>query len=185
MYVFILGRKVFINNARVVKQQCLMFFSIENYVNHSSQLQLSSADPVKLPDSADPKIIAFCLWGFGYSLYQALHCNYLQRRQWKMHMVFTDHWNTEINLMFYEVKLFKGIFDMGHYFRHSCIQDLVNTLKNKGASRCHRITFLSKLFHKEPFRTICFTKGYLWWKEGSTDYKKVRKRWFFKEPLTE
>ncbi len=30
--------------------------------------------------------------------------------------------------MFYEVKLFKGIFDMGHYFRHSCIQDLVWTL---------------------------------------------------------
>ncbi len=62
------------------------------------------------------------------------------------------------------------------------------TLKNKGASRCHRRTFLSKWFHKEPLTSeepFCFTKGSLWWKEGSSDYKKVSKRWFFKEPLTE
>ncbi len=42
------------------------------------------------------------------------------------------------------------------------------TLKNKGASRCHRITFLSKWFHKEPLTSeepFCFTKGSLWWKK--------------------
>lgn len=32
-----------------------------------------------------------------------------------------DHWTIKINLDFYEVKLFKVIFDLGHYFRHSCI----------------------------------------------------------------
>ncbi len=38
--------------------------------------------------------------------------------------------------------------------------------------------FLSKWFHKELLTSeepFCFTKDYLWWK----------KRWFFKEPLTE
>ncbi len=41
---------------------------------------------------------------------------------------------------------------------------LSHTLKNKG-SRCHRITFLSKWFHKEPLTSeepFCFTKGSLW-----------------------
>ncbi len=39
------------------------------------------------------------------------------------------------------------------------------TLKNKGASRCHRRTFLSKWFHKEPLTSeehFCFTKDSLW-----------------------
>ncbi len=35
---------------------------------------------------------------------------------------------------------------------------------------------------EEPF---CFTKGFFVVKEGSSDYKKVSKRWFFKEPLSE
>uniref|UniRef100_A0A672MFC0 ZP domain-containing protein n=1 Tax=Sinocyclocheilus grahami TaxID=75366 RepID=A0A672MFC0_SINGR len=42
------------------------------------------------------------------------------------------------------------------------------TLKNKGASRCHRRTFLSKWFHKEPLTSeepFCFTKGPLWRKK--------------------
>ncbi len=42
------------------------------------------------------------------------------------------------------------------------------TLKNKGASWCHRRTFLSKWFHKEPLTSeepFCFTKGSLWWKK--------------------
>ncbi len=42
------------------------------------------------------------------------------------------------------------------------------TLKNQGALRCHRRTFLSKWFHKEPLTSeepFCFTKGYLWWKK--------------------
>ncbi len=49
------------------------------------------------------------------------------------------------------------------------------TLKNKGASRCHRITFLSKWFHKEAltseeplFHKSCFVV-----KEGSSDYKEM------------
>ncbi len=61
-------------------------------------------------------------------------------------------------------------------------------LKNKGASRCHKITFLSKWFHKEPLTSeepFCFTQCFFVVKEGSSDYKKVRKRWFFEEPLTE
>ncbi len=61
-----------------------------------------------------------------------------------------------------------------------------NTLKNKGASRCHRRTFLG--FNKEPLTSeepFCFTKGFFVMKEGSSDYKKVRKRWFFKETLVE
>ncbi len=37
-------------------------------------------------------------------------------------------------------------------------------LKNIDASHCHRFFVV---------------------KEGSSDYKRVRKRWFFKEPLTE
>ncbi len=47
-----------------------------------------------------------------------------------------------------------------------------NTLKNKGASLCHRITFLSKWFHKEPLtseETFCFTKGSLWQKKVERD----------------
>ncbi len=39
------------------------------------------------------------------------------------------------------------------------------TLKNKGASRYHRRTFLSKWFHKEPLTSeepFCFTKASLW-----------------------
>ncbi len=56
------------------------------------------------------------------------------------------------------------------------------TLKNKGASRCHRRTFLSKWFHKESFniwRTFLCHKSFFVVKEGSSDYKKVRKRCFF------
>ncbi len=48
------------------------------------------------------------------------------------------------------------------------------TLKNQGASRCHK-TFSIFLFHKRFFVV----------KEGSSDYKNVRKRRFFKEHLTE
>ncbi len=60
--------------------------------------------------------------------------------------------------------------------------------KNKGASRCHRRTFLSECFHKEPLTSeepFCFTKDALWWKKVLQIIKKLRKRWFFKEPLTE
>ncbi len=38
--------------------------------------------------------------------------------------------------------------------------------------------FLSKWFHKEPLTSeepFCFTKGFVVAKEGSSDYKKVRK----------
>ncbi len=48
--------------------------------------------------------------------------------------------------------------------------------------------FLSKWFNKkalpseEPF---CFTKRLFVVKEGYSDYKKVRKRWIFKEPLSD
>ncbi len=50
-----------------------------------------------------------------------------------------------------------------------------------------RRTFLSKWFHKDPLSSeepFCF-KSFFVVKEGSSDYKQVRKRWFFKEPLTE
>ncbi len=46
------------------------------------------------------------------------------------------------------------------------------THKNEGPSRCHR----EPLTSEEPF---CFTIS------GSSDNKKVRKKWFFKETLTE
>ncbi len=39
------------------------------------------------------------------------------------------------------------------------------TLKNKDASQYHRITFLSKWFHKESLTSeepFCFTKDSLW-----------------------
>ncbi len=51
-----------------------------------------------------------------------------------------------------------------------------------------RTFFLSKWFHNELLTSeepFCFTKGFFVAKEGSSDYKKVRKRWFFKEPLNE
>ncbi len=35
------------------------------------------------------------------------------------------------------------------------------------------------------WRTFLFHKKLFVAKEGSSDYKKVRKRWFFKEPLTD
>ncbi len=69
-----------------------------------------------------------------------------------------------------------------------CCLETQYSLKNKGASRCLRRTFLSKWFHKEPLTSeepFCFTKGCLWRKMVISDYKKVRKKWFFKEPLTE
>ncbi len=63
------------------------------------------------------------------------------------------------------------------------------TLKNKAASRCHRRTFLSKWLNKEALTSEepLFHKSFLVVKEGSSDYKKVRKRyslteWFFVEP---
>ncbi len=61
------------------------------------------------------------------------------------------------------------------------------TLKNKGASRCHGRTFLSKWFHKEPLTSEeTVSQKVFVVKEGSSDYKKVRKRcslteWFFVE----
>ncbi len=61
-------------------------------------------------------------------------------------------------------------------------------LKNKGASRCHRRTFLSERFHKDPLTSeepFSFTNSSLWWKKVLQIIKKVRKRWFFKESLTE
>ncbi len=61
------------------------------------------------------------------------------------------------------------------------VRTQLHSLK-KAASWCHRRTFLSKWFHKEPLtseETFCFTKVYLWQKKGSSDYKKLRKRWFF------
>ncbi len=50
-------------------------------------------------------------------------------------------------------------------------------IQNKGTSQRHKITFLSKWFHKDilTWRPFCFTKGFVM-KEGSSDYKKVRKR---------
>ncbi len=56
------------------------------------------------------------------------------------------------------------------------------TLKNKGASRCQRRTFLSKWFHKEPLTPeehFWFTKASLRWKKVLQIKKKVRKKWFF------
>ncbi len=53
----------------------------------------------------------------------------------------------------------------------------VYTLKNKGASRYHRRTFLSKWFHKEPLSSEepLFHKRFFVAKEGSSDYKKIKK----------
>ncbi len=51
------------------------------------------------------------------------------------------------------------------YLAIKLILILTYTLKNKGASRCHRRTFLSKWFHKELLTSeepFCFTKGSLW-----------------------
>ncbi len=63
-------------------------------------------------------------------------------------------------------------------YRGPDLGDLSCTLKNKGASRCHRRSF-------NIWRTFLFIKRLFVVKEGSSDYKKVRKRCFFKEPLTE
>ncbi len=57
------------------------------------------------------------------------------------------------------------------------------TLKNKGASRCHWRTFLSKWFHKEPSASeepFCFTKACLWLNKVLQIRKKVRKRFYEK-----
>ncbi len=58
-------------------------------------------------------------------------------------------------------------------------------LKNKGASRCRRITFLSKWLHKKSLK-FCFTKGYLW---GRMFFRLLKRKkemflteWFFVEP---
>ncbi len=46
--------------------------------------------------------------------------------------------------------------------------------------------FLYKWFHKEPLTSEePYNKRFFVAKEDSSDYKKVRTRWFFKEPLTE
>ncbi len=76
-----------------------------------------------------------------------------------------------------------------HLHRSACYQNETGFLngwytpKNKGSSRCHRIKFFclngsikKPSTSEEPF---CFKKGSLFAKEGSSDYKKVRKRWFF------
>ncbi len=64
-------------------------------------------------------------------------------------------------------------------FFHNKIIFNTYTLKNKGASQCHRITFFSKWFHKRNFNIWrIFHKRFFVAKEGSSDYKKVRKRWF-------
>ncbi len=62
------------------------------------------------------------------------------------------------------------------FYVHACYGSY--TLKNKAASqRCHRRSFFSKWFHKEPLTSFCFFVA----KEGSSDYKKVKRRCFFKE----
>ncbi len=63
------------------------------------------------------------------------------------------------------------------------------SLKNKGASRCHIRTFLSKWFQKEPLTSeepFCFTKGSLWRKKVLQIIKGKKelvlcgtKKWFF------
>ncbi len=66
-----------------------------------------------------------------------------------------------------------------YYLFCICFQNYMKptyTLKNKGASRCHRRTFLSKWFHKEPLiseEPFCFTKASLWWKK----VLQIIKRW--------
>ncbi len=59
------------------------------------------------------------------------------------------------------------------------------TLNNKGASRYHRRTFLSKWFHKESLtseESFCFT---VLWRKKVLQIIKSKKEMFFKEPLTQ
>ncbi len=70
---------------------------------------------------------------------------------WTTHILLTmwvtSHWTPGIHTLLWDTK------NKGSY-----------TLKNKGASWCHRRTFLSKWFHKEPLTSeepFCFTKGSL------------------------
>ncbi len=52
------------------------------------------------------------------------------------------------------------------FFFHNKIIFNTYTLKNKGASQCHRRTFFSKWFHKETLTSEeSFTKGSLWRKK--------------------
>ncbi len=63
---------------------------------------------------------------------------------------------------------------------------MLYTLKNKAASWCHRRTFLSKWFNKEPLTSeepFCFTKASLWWKKVLQNIKRCSlTEWFFVEP---
>jgi len=88
-----------------------MFYSIENSLNHSSQLQPFPADPVKFPYSADTKLTAFFEGLVAVTMH--LHCYYLQRWAMKTYLLIIEPKSSH-----YEVKLFKVIFDMGHCFRH-------------------------------------------------------------------
>ncbi len=60
------------------------------------------------------------------------------------------------------------------------------TLKNKGASQYHRIIFFF-WFHIafNISRSCLFHKRFFVAKEGSSNYKKYKKRLFFKKTLTE
>ncbi len=68
-----------------------------------------------------------------------------------------------------------------------CTQWIDTLLKVKVIHDAIEEAFLSKWFHKEHLTSEepLFHKSYFVAKEGSSDYKKIRKRWFFKEPLTE
>ncbi len=73
----------------------------------------------------------------------------------------------------------------GHWW--SWLSYLLTLLKIKMLHDTIEEPFWSKWFHKESLTSEepLFHKGFFVVKEGSSDYKKAIKRWFFKEPLTE
>ncbi len=70
------------------------------------------------------------------------------------------------------------------------LKNTKSTLKNKGAARCHKITFLSKWFHKELLTSeepFCFTKASLLRNKVLQIIKRSESdgsltEWFFVEP---
>lgn len=80
--------------------------------------------------------------------------------------------NKNKNKRFPLEKLFLKYLHEDQFRVQQCVTELMVLQK---ILQCHKETFLSKRMHKKHLtskETFCFAKGSLWWKNGSSDYKK-------------
>ncbi len=136
-------------------------------------------DVLKSLTSTSQVTLKYDLCGLSFGCLWQKHLLVLFLWDWDLCGLCAETWNTfRVNFhvclqsfpKFVNRKQIEGICDlrMANRYDHPEIHDR-HVTKNKGASPCHRRTFLSKWFHKEPLTSeepFCFTKGSLWRKNA-------------------